>query len=204
MKNRVLKVLVIVAVLVAAGIVVFIQENSSSKENELIKPSVTETVKTDATETAKANVTEVPKASVTEAAAEEKGELEVDFSMANGIEINADTLPENKAAVVNFYVDDTAMALLAVKDESGEIRVALDTCQVCNGSPKAYFEEINGMLECQNCSNKFTLDAVGSNATGCNPIKIDDAAITKTDNGIIVSGEYLAANAGLFANWKKL
>ncbi|MGM9937767.1 MAG: Fe-S-containing protein, partial [Candidatus Ornithomonoglobus sp.] len=114
-----------------------------------------------------------------------------------------DELPENEAAVINFNADGTDMAILAVKDSNGEIHTSFDTCQVCNGSPKAYFKEKNGMLQCQNCGNRFTLDAVGSEAYGCNPIKVDEAAVSRTDTGITVSGDYLIANAELFANWKK-
>lgn len=184
------KILAAAAALIAAAavVVVVIQKNKTVSTNETVR----------------VNTTEAP-AVKTQAPAAETGtaELDVEFSADSGIEIAADALPENKAAVLNFSIDGTAMALLAVKDSDGEIHIAFDTCQVCNGSPRAYFEDKNGKLQCQNCGNTFSLSAVGSESYGCNPIKVDDEAISRTESGAAVSGDYLIANAGLFANWKK-
>ncbi|MDR1913791.1 MAG: DUF2318 domain-containing protein [Clostridiales bacterium] len=106
-----------------------------------------------------------------------------------------------------FYfvtVDDTRMGVVAVKTPDGKIRTAFDTCQVCNGSPKAYFEQSGSSLQCQNCGNKFPMNRVEVEAGGCNPIPIFEKDKTVTDESITISYETLKVNKGLFpSNWKK-
>lgn len=105
-----------------------------------------------------------------------------------------------------FYpvtVDGTKMEVLAVTAPDGTIRTAFNTCQVCNGSPYAYFVQKDDTLECQNCGNLFPMDRVGVEAGGCNPVPIFDEDKTVTDETITVSYEILQANASLFpSNWK--
>ncbi|MDR2753535.1 MAG: DUF2318 domain-containing protein [Oscillospiraceae bacterium] len=106
-----------------------------------------------------------------------------------------------------FYpvtVDGTRMEVVAVKAPDGTIRTAFNTCQVCNGSPKAYFEQSGTTLQCQNCGNKFPMDRVEVEAGGCNPVPIFDTDKTVTDESITVSYATLQANVYRFpANWKK-
>lgn len=119
------------------------------------------------------------------------------------LEISAEALSSDDAAIISYNSDGTDMELLAVKSDDGTINVAFNTCQVCNGSPKAYFVQKNGKLVCQNCGNKFSLSSVGASAMGCNPISISGDDVTETDLGILISREFLEANINLFNNWKK-
>jgi uncharacterized membrane protein len=74
---------------------------------------------------------------------------------------------------------------------------------VCNGSPKAYFEQNGNTLQCQNCGNTFPLSRVGVEAGGCNPVPILDGEKTVTDESITVPYGTLQDNAYRFpANWK--
>ncbi|MDR2655550.1 MAG: DUF2318 domain-containing protein [Oscillospiraceae bacterium] len=129
---------------------------------------------------------------------------------------NLQTVKKDEALVIpvgeisetaKFYpvtVDGTRMEVVAAKAPDGTIRTAFNTCQVCNGSPKAYFEQSGTALQCQNCGNKFPMDRVGIEAGGCNPVPIFDEDKTVTEESITVPYDILQANAYRFpSNWKK-
>lgn len=106
-----------------------------------------------------------------------------------------------------FYpvtVDGTRMEVIAVQAPDGTIRTAFNTCQVCNGSPKAYFEQNGTTLQCQNCGNKFSMSKVEVESGGCNPVPIFDEDKTVTDESITIPYETLQANTYRFpSNWKQ-
>lgn len=97
----------------------------------------------------------------------------------------------------------TDMAVLAVKADDGTIRTAFDTCQICNGSPYAYFEQSGDKFQCQNCGNVYSRDMLEKERGGCNPVPIMAEEKTVTDSEIIIPVEVLEANAERFENWKK-
>ena len=86
------------------------------------------------------------------------------------------TIPVGEISeTAKFYpveVGGTAMEVIAVTAYDGTIRTAFNTCQVCNGSPYAYFEQKGTVLQCQNCGNNFPMNRVGIDAGGCNPVPI--------------------------------
>lgn len=94
------------------------------------------------------------------------------------------------------------MEVIAVKASDGTIRTAFNTCQVCNGSGRGYYEENNGILTCQNCGNQFGMDDVGAIRGGCNPVPISDEEKEVTDTSIVISKAVLEENEGIFENWK--
>ena len=97
----------------------------------------------------------------------------------------------------------TKMEVIAVTAPDRTIRTAFNTCQICNGSPLAYFVQQGNTLECQTCGNRFPMNRVGIGAGGCNPVPIFDEDRTTTAESIMVSYETLQANAHRFpANWK--
>lgn len=63
----------------------------------------------------------------------------------------------------------TAMQIIALLDADGTPRLAYNTCQVCAGSPYAYFAYQQGALVCQNCGNAFDLSSVGQAAAAAIP-----------------------------------
>jgi hypothetical protein len=108
--------------------------------------------------------------------------------------------------VAKFYpyqVGNTKMEVLAVKANDGTIRTALNTCQVCYNSGRGYYGQEGNELVCQNCGNRFFIEQVEIIKGGCNPVPIMKENKTEDDTQIVVSKEYLAANAQLFANWRK-
>lgn len=117
--------------------------------------------------------------------------------------INADNITD-KAAFYEYDYNGTAVGLFAVKASDGTIRTALNTCQVCNGSPYAFFNQQEDQFQCQNCGNLFNLDMIGQERGGCNPIPITSEERTESDNGsIVIPASFLEDNAALFNNWKK-
>ena len=119
-------------------------------------------------------------------------------AVGNGeISIDADTLTSNPM-YINYDSNGTNIQLIAVKGSDGTPRLSLNTCQVCNPSPRAYFKEQNGRLVCQNCGNVFTIDSVGETTGGCNPMYID---YKNTDGKLTVTVADLDTYTDQFASW---
>lgn len=102
-----------------------------------------------------------------------------------------------------YETDAGKVGLLAVRDASGDVRAALDTCQVCKGSPKAYFLEKDGMLQCQNCGNTFSYDIVGDARIGCEPTPLADGSWSVSGEVLSVDEQALEDVASLFTTWAK-
>ncbi|MDP4180781.1 MAG: DUF2318 domain-containing protein [Bacillota bacterium] len=99
---------------------------------------------------------------------------------------------------------ETNMEIMAVKASDGSIRTAFNTCQVCNGSPKAYYKQEGDVLVCQNCGNRFKMDMIEQQRGGCNPVPIMKENKTEDGSKIVISKDFIEENKGLFAdNWKK-
>lgn len=105
-----------------------------------------------------------------------------------------------------FYplkVGGTNMEVLAVKASDGTIRTAFNTCQVCNGSPKAYYKQQGDVIVCQNCGNKFEMDMIEQQRGGCNPVPIMKDQKTDDGTNITISKDVIEKNKDLFtSNWK--
>ena len=85
----------------------------------------------------------------------------------------------------------------------GSIRLALNTCQVCNGSPYAYFEQDGDAFVCQNCGNAFPSTAIGKESGGCNPVPVTAETYTEENGTLTIPSDFLDLNAARFKNWKK-
>lgn len=118
---------------------------------------------------------------------------------AAGLLIPLDVLSD-KAELFDWDSDGIAMQVIALKGTDGGVQMAYNTCQVCAGSPYAYFEISGNMLTCQNCGNTFSTSAVGKAAGGCNPMPVNDFELT--DEGALISAELLSKIAPVFKNWK--
>lgn len=107
---------------------------------------------------------------------------------------------------VKFYptkVGNKKMEILAVKASDGTIRTAFNTCQVCNGSPRAYYKQEGDILVCQNCGNQFSMDMIEQQRGGCNPVPIYKEDKTDDGTNIIISKDFIEQNKELFTdNWK--
>lgn len=114
------------------------------------------------------------------------------------ISVNVADLSE-APTFVNYDANGTTVQLIAGIASDGTARIALNTCQVCNPSPKAYFAQSGNKLVCQNCGNKFTMDDVGDAALGCNPTQVE---FTESNGVISVPTSALDAEAKAFAKWQ--
>lgn len=108
------------------------------------------------------------------------------------------------ASFFDYDAGGVTVELFAVKASDGTPRLALNTCQVCNGSPYAFFVQDGDAFICQNCKNRFTSTQVGVVSGGCNPIPITETDYALRDGSIVVSSELLDGFSDRFINWKKL
>lgn len=107
------------------------------------------------------------------------------------------------ASYFDYDADGITVQVLAVQASDGTIRLALNTCQICNGSPYAYFEQDGDDFVCQNCGNRFASTQIGLSGGGCNPVPIPETNYTVQSDSIIIASDYLDASAFRFKNWKK-
>ena len=114
-------------------------------------------------------------------------------STDSGITIVKSSITDD-ATFFPYQAGDTYMEIIAIRASDGTVRTAFNTCQVCNGSGRAYYEQSGDVLVCQNCGNRFTVDQVEVVKGGCNPIPIFESS--KQDDGetITIPGSYLDAN----------
>lgn len=106
----------------------------------------------------------------------------------------------DQVAFIDYDSNGTAMQVMLYKNADGTVHGALNTCQVCAGSPYAYFEQEGNEVVCQNCGNHFAVDAIGDVHGGCNPVPLEHS-----ENGdqVLIDTSVLDGEAEAFANWKK-
>ena len=107
----------------------------------------------------------------------------------------------DKVVYISYEYEGVTIGLLAVKDSSGNVKVVVNTCQSCGGSPYAYFVQVGDKIQCQNCGNMFSIDELDNlEDDGCNPIAVEDK---HTKDGIITIGtKQLKELKDKFENWK--
>ncbi len=77
--------------------------------------------------------------------------------------VSGDNIVINKANItdkityIDYKYENTDIGLLAVKDSTGDVKVVVNTCQSCNGTPNAYFLQAGDSIECQNCKSNSRL-----------------------------------------------
>lgn len=108
-----------------------------------------------------------------------------------------------EASYIDYDANGTTVQVLAVRASDGSVRLALNTCQVCNGSPYAYFEQDGDSFVCQNCLNRFASTDVGKVSGGCNPVPVAEDVYTEQDGTMTIPSAFLEENAYRFTNWKK-
>jgi len=74
-----------------------------------------------------------------------------------------------KASFFAVTLDGKDIRFFAVKGSNGQVRTALDACDVCYKERKGYQQQGDVML-CRNCNLTFPIDRIGpSSMGGCNP-----------------------------------
>ena len=107
-----------------------------------------------------------------------------------------------EASYFDYNADGTTVQVFAARASDGTVRLALNTCQVCNGSPYAYFEQEGDDFVCQNCGNRITADQIGGESGGCIPYPISASNKTVTDDSILIPYDFLESSRIIFSNWK--
>lgn len=107
------------------------------------------------------------------------------------------------AVFCDYETQGVTVEFFAVQASDGSIRLALNTCQICNGSPYAYFEQDGDDFVCQNCGNRFSADQIGLVSGGCNPVPITADHYLLEGDTLQVSTDFLEENAARFTNWKQ-
>ncbi len=103
-----------------------------------------------------------------------------------------------------FYpanINGTDLEVIAVKAPDGTIRTAFNTCQVCYGSGKGYYEQEGDKLVCQNCGNRFGMGDVEVTKGGCNPVPITNEYKKVDAETITISKDFLTEATVIFENW---
>lgn len=108
-----------------------------------------------------------------------------------------------KAKFYPIKVGKTSMEAFAVKASDGTIRVALNTCQVCFDSGRGFYTQVGEELICNNCGNRFHVDAIGDTRFGCNPIPVPKDSLKDTGDYLVVSQAFLEKSTPYFARWKR-
>ncbi|MCR5562283.1 MAG: DUF2318 domain-containing protein [Desulfovibrio sp.] len=103
---------------------------------------------------------------------------------------------------IPLMVNGNRMEILAIRAMDSKVRVAFNTCQVCSGAPRAYFDPQEGGVVCQNCGNFFPAEQVGSAALGCNPLAVPGVEVTASGD-IVIPAAVLMAHVKTFRNWKR-
>ena len=170
------------------------------------KKAETETVQTEATqtETAQENAVIQNESAATEntgdAAKGESTSGSADVTLMDGnLQVAVDSMGD-QVAFIDYDSNGTAMQVMLYKGEDGTVRGALNTCQVCAGSPYAYFEQEGNEVVCQNCGNHFAVEAIGDVHGGCNPVPLE---LSEDGDQVLIETASLDEQADAFANWKK-
>lgn len=140
----------------------------------------------------------------TDAAAQNTTQNQTDAGKINtgDIVIDESEITET-ASFYDYDSDGTTIELFAVKASDGTARLALNTCQVCMGSPYAYFVQQGDNFICQNCRNAFARDSIGTVHGGCNPVPLTEDNYEIQDGKITVAADFLEQYTANFINWKK-
>ena len=105
------------------------------------------------------------------------------------------------ATFVNYDDDGIIIQFILVRGTDNKVRIALNTCQVCNPSPKAYFIQEGEYLVCQNCGTKFHINKIGIEKGWCHPTPVEEKQ--EEDNKIIISKDYVDTFKSKFKNLKE-
>ena len=105
------------------------------------------------------------------------------------------------ATFANYDDEGIIIQLILVRGTDNKVRIALNTCQVCNPSPKAYFVQEGEYLVCQSCGTKFHINKIGIEKGGCNPTPVEEKQ--EEDNKIIISKDYIDTFKSKFKDLKE-
>lgn len=113
--------------------------------------------------------------------------------ISGGVQIPASDLAAHKLHHYVVTVNGVKVRLIAILDDSGVVRVALDACPICG--TQGYYQNGRNVI-CRNCSAAIYIPSIGLRG-GCNPIPIRFEA-SKGKPVIAVPAAALAAATHVF------
>ena len=168
-KKNIIMIIAIIVVVIAIGIIIFRKNSDNKTTSNSNNTVVTQKNSSNNTESKAINLE-----------ADESGNIVIDTTNIG-----------SKASFYTYDAEGTTIRLFAVKASDGTIRMAFNTCQVCNPSPKAYFVQSGKNFICQNCGNSFSTDNIGKERGGCNPIPITTDERIDGDNTITLTKQFI-------------
>lgn len=95
--------------------------------------------------------------------------------------------------IESFWIKD--IRYFIVQDTDGEIKVALDACELCWSEGKGYRQD-DSVMKCNSCGNAFLIRELGKQGEGgCWPINLEYEIV---DNWIIIDEDDLLAKESFF------
>jgi uncharacterized membrane protein len=101
---------------------------------------------------------------------------------------------DGKAHFYSYDAGGTAVDYFVVKSSDGEIRAALDACDVCYPQKKGYHQEGDVMV-CNNCGRRFPSTEINVQDGGCNPSPLERSV---EGDQLVISVADLQAGATYF------
>jgi uncharacterized membrane protein len=108
----------------------------------------------------------------------------------------------DKVVYISYEYEGVTIGLLALNYSNENVKVVINACQSCGGSPYAYFVQVGNKIQYQNCGNMFAIDELDNLVEdGCNPIAVEDKQIK--DGIISIGTKQVKELKDKFENWKE-
>lgn len=119
----------------------------------------------------------------------------VNVNDSDQIEIAASEVTPT-ARFYSYKAKGTEVRFFAVRGSDGNVRVAMDACDVCYSSKKGYVQRGDSM-KCNNCGNEYDTDGIGTRNVqgGCWPSYIP---IKESGGKVLIETKDLEAKTFMF------
>lgn len=124
----------------------------------------------------------------------------ISVETSGDLRIDASELSSKDVSFIKIadFAEGSRIELLARIGDDGQPKIALGTCQSCNGSPGAYYTMEGNSLKCNNCGLTFPLNILDGEGGGCHPIKVDEIITDVDKEGITLDLDALLKYEALF------
>ena len=110
------------------------------------------------------------------------------------IRISLNEVSDGMAHYFKYSTGGKDVKFFVLKANDGQVRAALDACDVCYREKRGYRQE-GQIMVCNNCDNKFPADKINLLRGGCNPVPLE----RKFEGGhLVLSAAELDRMAGYF------
>ena len=122
------------------------------------------------------------------------GKFSVVTASQGQILIPATHVSDGQAHFFTYKSGPTNVNFLVIKSQDGQIRAALDSCDVCYKGRMGYRQEGDYMV-CVKCRQKFHSNLINEIKGGCNPVPLQRAVI---DGKVVIPEDELIQGAAFF------